>query len=55
MLKNGYMLSYKDDNNKKYITFVKEESQIPFYKNRFGENNVTIQPCILPEERKENK
>ena len=31
-----YMVNYKDDDNKKHITFVKGYSQVKFLEDRFG-------------------
>lgn len=36
------MVSYKDDNGMKHLTFVKKYSEIKFFKNRFDEVSFEI-------------
>ena len=39
----GYVLYYKDDYNRKHVTFVKTFQDVKFYQTRFGSNNVSIE------------
>jgi len=39
-----YMVEYKDDYNRKHLTFVKSLSSVKYYKIRFGAENVVFSP-----------
>ncbi len=43
-MEQGYMIHYNDDFNKKHITYVKNYSSVNFYKERYGSQNVVIDP-----------
>lgn len=45
MDKVNYMVFYKDDFNHKHLTFCKDYSDVKFYKDRFGKNNVSVEIC----------
>lgn len=45
-MEQGYILYYKDDFHKKHITFIKNYKSISFYQERFGKENVKIDPRI---------
>ncbi len=39
----GYVLYYKDDYNRRHVTFVKSYQDVKFYQSRFGMSNVSIE------------
>ena len=43
----GYVVYYKDDYNRKHVTFVKSFQDVKFYQTRFGNTNVSIETSPL--------